>query len=105
MLVRLAIPALLLSILTCPAPAQSVLRDDFEGPETSWRYAADDAAHKLEAHQRMQQNAHTGRWCERLTVRGNNGTYIYYAHAVGSARVINELRASVWLKADRAGLQ
>jgi hypothetical protein len=105
MLVRLAIPALLLSIFTCPAPAQSVLRDDFEGPETSWRYAADDAAHKLEAHQRVQQNAHSGRWCERLTVRGNNGTYIYYGHAVGSARVINELRASVWLKADRAGLQ
>ncbi|HEV3138363.1 MAG TPA: hypothetical protein VGZ26_10675, partial [Pirellulales bacterium] len=105
MLVRLAIPALLLSILTSPTSAQSVFRDDFEGPETSWRYAADDTAHKLEAHQRMQQNAHAGRWCERLTVRGNNGTYIYYAHAISSSRVINELKASVWLKADRAGLQ
>ncbi|MBI3836940.1 MAG: hypothetical protein HY288_03275, partial [Planctomycetia bacterium] len=105
MLVRLAIPALLLSIFARSAPAQPVLRDDFEGPETSWSYAADDASYKVEAHQRVQQNAHAGRWCERLAVRGNNGTYIYYAHPIGSARVINELRASVWLKADRPGLQ
>ena len=105
MLVRLAIPALLLTIFAPVAGAQPVLRDDFEGPETSWRFAADDASHKLQVHQRVQQNAHSGRWCERVTESGNNGTYIYYAHAIGSARVINELTASLWLKSDRPGLQ
>src|SRR5262249_4465451 len=67
--------------------------------------AADDAQYKLESHRRVSDVVHQGRSSEQLTVVGNNGTFVYFDHAIGSARIINELQASVWLKSDRAGLQ
>ena len=54
---------------------------------------------------RIPNGAHSGQWCERLAVRGNNGTYVYVAHELSAARVIGELVPSVWVKADRPGLQ
>ena len=38
-------------------------------------------------------------------MRGDNGTYVYVAHEIAPARIISELAPSVWLKADRPGLQ
>ncbi len=95
----------LLGLAAPPAVAQSVLRDDFEGPEASLRDAGGDASYKIDGPQRISQGAHSGRSCERLTVRGNNGTYVYVSHPLLTARVISELVPSIWLKADRPGLQ
>lgn len=95
----------LLGLAAPPAVAQSVLRDDFEGPEASLRDAGGDASYKIDGPQRISQGTHSGRSCERLTVRGNNGTYVYVSHPLLTARVISELVPSIWLKADRPGLQ
>jgi len=105
MLARIAILAVMLSCAQGHLWAQGFVRDDFEGPETSLRDSGGDAQYKVEGHQRVQQGAHTGRWCERLTLRGNNGTFVYFSHPVGPARVIGELSLSIWLKSDRPGLQ
>jgi hypothetical protein len=87
------------------AHAQSGIRDDFEGPEPSFREAGSDAPYRIDTHVRIPQEAHSGKWCERLTVRGNGGTHIYVSHALAPARVINELTAGVWIKSDRPGIQ
>jgi hypothetical protein len=99
--------AIILALLcvAVPAAAQSVVRDDFEGPEPTLHEAGGDGSYKIEAHRRVQQGAHSGRWCEQLKIVGNNGTYVYLSHPIGGARVIAELAPSVWLKADRPGLQ
>lgn len=96
---------LALFLAAVPAWAQSVVRDDFEGPEPSLRQAGGDTNFKTESHERVQQGAHSGRWCERLRISGNNGTYAYFSRPIGAARVIGELAPKVWLKSDRAGLQ
>jgi hypothetical protein len=92
-------------LATPRAFAQSLVRDDFEGPEIALRDAGGDASYRLEAQARVAQGARSGQWCERLTVRGNNGTYVYVAHPLAPASVISELAIGVWLKADRPGLQ
>jgi hypothetical protein len=80
-------------------------RDDFEGPSTSFEDAGSDANYRIEGHARSAQGPHSGRLCELLVVRGNNGTYVHVAHPATQARVISELAASIWVKADRPGLQ
>ncbi len=105
MLARTAILAVTLSGVVTQAWGQGFIRDDFEGPEVSLRDSGGDAQYKVEGHQRVQQGAHSGRWCERLTLIGNNGTFVYFSHPIGPARVIRELMLTIWLKSDRPGLQ
>ncbi len=81
------------------------MRDDFEGPQTVLRPAGGDTRHKVELHQRTGQGVHSGRWCEQLRITGNNGTALYYSYPITKARVISEWTASVWVRADRPGLQ
>lgn len=104
MLVRLA---LFLAILTTPLVAQGrgLVRDDFEGPEPSLRDVGGDATYKVQLHRRTAQGVHMGTGCEQLQLSGNNGTYVYFAHAISPARIINELAPSVWIKSDRQGIQ
>ncbi len=104
MLGRLAVIVILLAT-PLVARAQTAGRDDFEGPETSFRDAGGDATYKVEAHERVQQGAHSGRWCERIRIAGNNGTTVYFGHTTPPARIISELSPRLWLKSDRDGLQ
>ncbi len=94
-----------LAWLACPGVLQADWRDSFEGPEISWREAGGDARFQIENHQRVTDGARDGRWCEQLRVVGSNGSAVYLRHDVPAARIISELTASVWIKADRAGLQ
>ncbi len=103
MLARLA--TLLIWLSAGSALAQNVLRDDFEGPETSLRDPVGDGSFQIEPHHRVQSGPHSGRWCEHLAVRGNNGTYVYVSHPIAPARVIAELTPTIWVKSDRGGLQ
>ena len=105
MLARLAISLALFVALPVPAWAAQVLRDDFEGPEPSLRDLSGDASYRVDVHERLQQGAHGGRWCEALRISGNNGTAVYFGRPIGSARVISELAPRVWIKSDRGGLQ
>jgi hypothetical protein len=95
---------LALVALASSAGAQSILRDEFEGPEPVLRPAGGDATFGLETHQRVQQGVHGGRWCEHLRIAGNNGTAVYFSRPIGPARMIAELAPRIWLKADRGGL-
>ena len=79
--------------------------EGFEGPQPSWREAGGDAQYRIVRHERVHGQARTGGGCETITVEGTRGTYVYVEHAVGKPPVIDELRPTVWIRADRAGLQ
>ena len=78
---------------------------DFEGPTTSWTEAGGDAQYSLVAHQRVRGGAHGGQGCEWLQVVGQGGSTVLVAHDIGRPWVIDELRPSIWIYADRPGIQ
>ncbi len=80
-------------------------RQDFEGPTTSWIQAGGDAQYSLVAHQRVHGTAHSGQGSEWLQVVGQGGGTVLIAHDIGRPWVIDELRTSIWICADRPGIQ
>src|SRR5581483_1277517 len=50
-------------------------------------------------------SAHTGQSAEHLQLTLDQGTYLYYHYPIGRAPLGEELSASLWLKADRPGIQ
>ena len=106
---RTAVSALyalaLLAIWCRSAPAQDTWHEAFEGPDISWRPAGGDMQFRADVQRRVQGVAHSGSGCEQLQVTANNGSTIYFSHAVPPARIFSELTAGVWLRADRPGIQ
>lgn len=100
---RIAFAAgLLLPSVAC---AEGTLHDGFDSPEASWRVSLSDVRHRVELHERVRQQPHTGQWCEHVRLGGDNGSFVYMSYPVDRSRIIAELVASVWLRADRPGLQ
>ena len=87
------------------AAGQPSWRQDFEGPTTSWTEAGGDAQYSLVAHQRVRGGAHGGQGSEWLQVVVQGGSTVLVAHDIGRPWVIDELRPSIWIFADRPGIQ
>ena len=80
--------------------------ETFESPETTWRLAESDCRPlRFSTHERQFSGAHGGNGCEHLQLVAGQGTHIYLAHPIQPTRIINELIPSIWVKADRHGLQ
>lgn len=94
-----------LLVFSSGMPAAAAYRENFESPETSWRFAAADAAYRIHQHQRVQTQSHWGHGCEQLRVATGRGTFVYFRQEIGRPRVIDELVPSLWVKADRPGIQ
>ncbi len=86
-------------------PADAQFRESFEAPEPSWELADRDCTVRVTRHERTFDQAHSGRASEYVQLQSGVGTYIHLTHAVPPSRMIEELRPSVWLKADQSGLQ
>ncbi|MGA2258836.1 MAG: hypothetical protein ABSG53_29565, partial [Thermoguttaceae bacterium] len=87
------------------AAGQPSWRQDFEGPATSWTEAGGDVQYSLVAHQRVRGGAHSGQGCEWFQLVGQGGSTVLVAHDIGRPWVIDELRPSIWIFADRPGIQ
>lgn len=98
----------LAAVLIAPAVGrcgESAWYESFEGPQPSWRVLGSDGQYVVRVQQRTDQISHTGQRSEWLQVWGNGGTFIHAEHPVGRARVIEDLRVSVWVRADRPGVE
>jgi hypothetical protein len=84
---------------------QSAWYEGFEGLNTSWTFVGSNAQYQVEHHGRMRGEAHTGEGCEQIRISGHGGSEVFIAHDLGQPRIIDELLPTVWLKADRPGLQ
>ncbi len=93
----LAVPAV--------SPALAAVPESFEGPQVSWQAAEADLTYRVEAHHRFTGDAHTGQGSELVQISGTGGTHVYFAHDIGTARIVAELVPCVWVKANRPGIQ
>jgi hypothetical protein len=75
------------------------ITDAFEGPATTWAVPPDASA--ASAHGRSGESPHRGAACERFTIEAPGGRPVRVETAVGPAVVLDELRATVWVRASR----
>lgn len=87
------------------AAAAATIEEAFEGPTTSWTVAESDVNQRVVSHGRSREAAHRGASCERLVIDASAGTTLRLQTPVGDARVIDEWKASVWLRADRPDIR
>ncbi len=85
--------------------AQQTHRNGFETREPAWVRQNADAPFRELAHAMTDATAHTGQFCEHIHVQAEQGSFVYYAYPVGKALLSDELTASVWVKANRPGVQ
>jgi hypothetical protein len=102
---KTTVAVVLLAALSAVQGRAQVWHEGFETPQPSWREAGGDVRYRILQQDRPQSDSHTGSRCEWLRFEAERGTSIYIAHDVGRPAVIEELSPSVWVKADRPGLQ
>lgn len=103
--IRIAFCRVAIGAMLCAHGAEGVWYESFEGPDPSWKVVASDGHVTVRGHQRTDQVAHTGRKSEWIQIWGNNATYVFAEHPIGKARVIDDLRLRLWLRADRPGIE
>ena len=86
------------------ALGDQVLRESFE-KEAVWIKGTADTDFEEKAHRITEDTAHSGQRCEHIQLEARQGTFIHYYLDVGRAPVIDELNVSVWVKANRPGVQ
>jgi hypothetical protein len=102
--------ALLLGFLTL-ARGQQIHTNDFEkGNEPFWVKGQADAAFRETAHRisdpgNAAEPAHGGRRSETIQLDAETGSFIYYTYELGRAPVCDDLSISLWLRANRPGMQ
>lgn len=101
----LVIGVCLMVLLPALSLAQSAWYEGHEDAAPSWQEAGGNVKYTIARHQRVGDDAHTGKGCEHIKIVGQNGTYVHFSHAIDNPSVIPELLPSVWVKSDRAGLQ
>lgn len=87
------------------AYGQQVHRNGFETRTVAWSKGAADAAFREAIHEVTDQTAHTGQFAEHLQLSAEVGSYIYYYYPTGRAPIGDELSTSLWVKANRPGMQ
>ena len=87
------------------AGGQKTLQQGFEGRNPLWTPGAADAVYKETVHRITDEFAKDGRRSEYIELNAEPGSYIHYTYDVGKAIVSNELNVSLWVKANRPGIQ
>jgi hypothetical protein len=62
--------------------------------------AFDEIAHKID-----DREPHNGQGCEYIDLDVKQGKFIHYIYPVGKAPISEELRAALWLRANRPGIK
>lgn len=97
--------AAMILALPAAAVAQGGFREDFEGPEVTWKLIDADTDYNLGQHRRREGEGHRQSGCELVQTTAANGTFIYAMHQVPESRIIDELRIGLWLRSDRPAIQ
>src|SRR5262249_17315837 len=81
--------------------SQQVHRNGFENRVPVWLKGPADAPFKETVHEVTDKTAHTGEFSEHIQLMAEVGTYIQYEYSTGRAPLSEELRAGLWIKANR----
>ena len=92
-------------LLAVSANGQQTLQQGFEGRDPLWTPGAADAQYKESAHRITDEFAKGGRRSEYIELNAESGSYIHYNYEIGKATISDELNVSLWVKANRPGIQ
>src|SRR5262249_34024481 len=90
---------------TRPADGQQVHRNGFESRVPSWVRGVGDAQFKEIVHDMSERTSHSGQFSEHIQLDVSNNGFLQYVYVLGKAPVVDELSISVWVKANRPGIQ
>jgi hypothetical protein len=86
-------------------PGGAVLHQEFEAGRTTWRQEDSDATIDLKTHDRTNRAAHDGTGSEHFEFEAGAGSYLYYSHPLPRIPLAPELRAVLYIRANRPGAQ
>lgn len=94
-------------LLLCVATGLTdpVLTQSFESRSPLWQAGNADAPFQELQHDLTNLAAHSGQKSEHIRIQAEQGTYVYYYYPLGRASFFDDFRASVWVKANRPGMQ
>jgi hypothetical protein len=87
------------------ATADQFLREGFEGSDPLWVKGSSDGVSREVAHRIADDHRRYGDHSEFIQVSVESGSYVYYTFDTGRALANDDLRASLWLRANRPGTQ
>jgi hypothetical protein len=88
-----------------PAAADQLVREGFEGNDPLWVKGAADGTFREVAHRITDERPFRGNKCEMIQVAVEGGNFVHYTYDTGRAPVTDDLRAGLWLRANRPGIQ
>lgn len=98
--------AILLSLaLIGTSRGQQMLQNGFEGRSLLWVPGPHDAGYKETLHELTDKSMHGGQRSETIQFEAETGTYIRYTYDLGRAPVTDDLNISLWVRANRPGVQ
>lgn len=80
-------------------------RDGFEQGAIAWRSGVADAPNQELLHRLDDKVSHTGQRSEQIRLNAKPGTHIYYWYPLPRTDVVDDLKVSVWVKANRPGVR
>lgn len=81
------------------------VEEDFEGRRPLWVLAEADCGPRVTSHALVGEAAHRGRAGERIALDASTGSALRLQFPIGPAAVIDEFRASVWVRANRPNIR
>jgi hypothetical protein len=84
---------------------QQMLQYGFEGRNPVWVPGPHDAGYKEMLHRLTGDHIHGGQRSETIQIEAQTGTHIHYTYNLGRAPVTDDFNVSVWIRANRPGVQ
>ena len=85
--------------------AAATVEEPFEAETVAWRLAEADGGPRVIEHDRSPVAPHRGRACERVVIESGAGTMLRLSLPLAAATVIDEWRASLWIRANRPDIR
>lgn len=102
---RCVAAALILTLAFAGASGQQMIQYGFEGRTPLWLPGRHDAGYKETVHELTDKSMHGGQRSENIQFEAETGSYIHYTYNLGRAPVTEDLNISLWVRANRPGVQ
>ncbi len=96
---------LLVLVFSAVGHGQQMIQYGFEGRSPLWLAGKHDASYKETLHELTDKSIHSGQRSETIQFIAENGSYIHYTYNLGRAPVTEDLSVSLWVRANRPGVQ
>jgi hypothetical protein len=97
--------AVLALIPAAVAHGQQMIQYGFEARDPVWVQGPHDAAFKEKLHRLTDEYIHDGQRSETIQLESERGSFIHYTYNFGRAPITEDLSISLWLRANRGGVQ